>query len=120
MGIEVVDPFNDVDFLRGPRHENDAIGLKAFSLAILYQTLWLPMLVDELATEPIARNAALTKTNLASLQCPTKTLVDSSRLYSPAIARLIFFNMVALRLPSFSNSSAQYCTEIPAFRQMNS
>jgi len=36
-----------------------------------------------------------------------KTLTESSRLYSPAIARFMLLMMVALRLPSFSNCSAQ-------------
>ncbi len=35
------------------------------------------------------------------------TLADSSRLYSPAIARLTLLMMVAVGLPSFSNCSAQ-------------
>ncbi len=39
--------------------------------------------------------------------CPAKTLTDSSRLYSPAIARFTLFTMVATGLPSFLN-----CTEM--------
>jgi hypothetical protein len=34
-------------------------------------------------------------------------LNDSSRLYSPAMARLTLFTIVATGVPSFSNCSAQ-------------
>ena len=38
---------------------------------------------------------------------PAKTFTESSRLYSPAIARLTLFTMVEVGEPSFSNCSAQ-------------
>ena len=39
---------------------------------------------------------------------PANTLADSSRLYSPAMARLTPLTMVETGEPSFSNCSAQY------------
>ena len=65
---------------------------------------------DEPTLNPIA----------AILLWPANTFTDNSRLYSPAIARLMFFRMVAVRLPSLSNCSAQYSTDMPASLQMNS
>jgi hypothetical protein len=38
---------------------------------------------------------------------PLNTLADSSRLYSPAMARLTLLMMVEVGPPSFSNCSAQ-------------
>jgi hypothetical protein len=38
---------------------------------------------------------------------PVKTFADSSRLYSPAMARFMLLMIVELKLPSFSNCSAQ-------------
>jgi hypothetical protein len=40
-------------------------------------------------------------------QAPWNTLPESSRLYSPAMARLTPFTIVEIGLPSFSNCSAQ-------------
>ncbi len=56
----------------------------------------------------------------SSRHWPAKTLADSSRLYSPAIARLTPLTMVETGLPSFSNCSAQYWTLMPARLQMYS
>src|SRR3546814_18982411 len=42
---------------------------------------------------------------------PATTLFESSRLYSPAIARLTPLTMVETGLPSFSNCSAQRSEE---------
>jgi Cu+-exporting ATPase len=44
---------------------------------------------------------------LVARHWPVNTFTESSRLYSPAIARFMLLMMVALRLPSFSNCSAQ-------------
>jgi hypothetical protein len=47
-------------------------------------------------------------------------LAESSRLYSPAMARLTPLTMVETGEPSFSNCSAQYWMAMPARLQMYS
>ena len=64
-------------------------------------------LIDEHAAKAKSGWPALSKTELDHLHCPAKTLVDSSRLYSPAMARLTPLTMVEIGLPSFSKCSAQ-------------
>jgi hypothetical protein len=63
--------------------------------------------IHQLATQTEASGATLAKLHSDQSALAREHLADSSRLYSPAIARFMLLIMVALRLPSFSNCSAQ-------------
>ena len=102
---EAVDAPDGRHLVRRPRHEDDAIGLKAFPLSAVQFSLRVAVLVDQSTPKPGAppcRNPSSIRRH-----CPMKTLTDSSRLCSPAMARLRPLIMVATGLPSFSNCSAQ-------------
>ena len=84
------------------------------------------LVIHEHAAKSETRGAALAVAELDRRHWPAKTLAESSRLYSPAIARLTPLTMVETGLPSFSNCSAQYwtgcrpacrCTRSRRFRQ---
>ena len=67
-----------------------------------------PALVDEQAAQAVAgRLRPGGNPSSISRHWPAKTLADSSRLYSPAIARFTLLTIVETGLPSFSNCSAQ-------------
>ena len=57
-------------------------------------------IVREYADEP-----PCLKPSLINRHCPANTLVESSLLYSPAIARFRFLTMFDIRLPSLRNGS---------------
>ena len=54
---------------------------------------WLAGLVDQHAAQAVAGAPPWRKPSSIRRHCPAKTLTDSSRLYSPAIARLTLLMM---------------------------
>ena len=94
-----------IDFFLGSSAKNDAIGLDALVHARLNTPLWRLLSIKPRSPKPGA--PPWRKPNSISRPWPAKTLAESSRLYSPAIARLTPLTMVETGLPSFSNCSAQ-------------
>ena len=68
---------------------------------------WRPDWSIEHSAQPVSRRPPCLKPNWISRQAPWKTLLDSSRLYSPAIERFTLLMMFEVGEPSFSNCSAQ-------------
>jgi cobalt-zinc-cadmium efflux system protein len=66
---------------------------------------FLHMAADALVSVGVVIAAALYPNSIRR-HCPANTLADSSRLYSPAMARLTPLTMVETGEPSFSNCSA--------------
>ena len=83
--------------LLGTALEHDAVGLQALSLAERQDCLGRP----SPAKPPCLKPSSISRAWLAN------TLLDSSRLYLPAIAGLTVSTIVEAMLPSFSNCSAQ-------------
>ncbi|WP_237399908.1 hypothetical protein [Rhodovulum visakhapatnamense] len=103
----VLDPAHRPNRLIRSRNRDDAIGLKALVRAAVQFGLHLATVTGQDAAQPDARRAALPVPQLDQAALARETLTDSSRLYSPAMARLTLFTMVEVGDPSFSNSSAQ-------------
>jgi len=83
----VIHAAHGVNFVRGAWDKDDAVGLQASSAFRAVVLLWLSVFINQLPSKAVACIAALTESSVISRHCPANTFVDSSRLYSPAIAR---------------------------------
>ena len=89
FGEESVDFSNDLGLEFSTRDEDDPIGLQALLFPARENLLWCTVLIHELSTQPESSLASLAKAQFdQTALSPAKTLTESSRLYSPAIARL--------------------------------
>jgi hypothetical protein len=96
-----------LDFFDRAGLQHHTIGLQALLFAEGEDGLRVAVLIDQATAQPITGVAALSEPSSISRHWPANTLADSSRLYSPAIARLTVLTIVEATLPSFSNCSAQ-------------
>ncbi len=55
----LINLFDDGDFVGGPRHQNDPVGLQTLALARVEYAFGLALVIDQQAAKPIARHFAL-------------------------------------------------------------
>jgi hypothetical protein len=93
------------DLVGRTRHQNNPLLGPALAFGGVERLLDVSLLVDKRSTQSVTGGPALTKTIRPSRCFPVMTFTDSSRLCSPAIARLIAFKIAESGVVS-SNGSA--------------